>query len=37
VEENVTAADLPPLPEKLMADLGALYDRSIRHLVHHYW
>lgn len=37
VEENAAAADLPPLPEALMAELGALYDRAIRALVHHYW
>jgi aryl-alcohol dehydrogenase-like predicted oxidoreductase len=37
VEENAAAADLPPLSEALMAEIGALYDRSIRASVHHYW
>jgi len=37
VEENVKAADQPPLPEPLMAGVRALYDRDIGPLVHHYW
>ncbi len=37
VEENVSAADLPPLPEATMAAIRSLYDRDIRPLVHHYW
>lgn len=37
VEENVAAADLPPLSEEMMAEIGALYDHLIRPLVHHYW
>ena len=37
VEENFTAADLAPLSEETMAQVGAIYDRRIRELVHHYW
>ncbi len=36
-EENIAAATLPPLPEKTMAEIGRIYDRSVRPLVHHYW
>jgi aryl-alcohol dehydrogenase-like predicted oxidoreductase len=37
VEENFTAADLPPVPPETMAQVRDLYDRRIRELVHHYW
>ena len=37
VEENCSASDLPPLSEETMAHVRAVYDRRIRHLVHHYW
>lgn len=37
VEENVAAADLPPLSPETMAAIGSLYDERIRPLVHHYW
>jgi aryl-alcohol dehydrogenase-like predicted oxidoreductase len=37
VEENVRAADLPPLPEATMAKVREVYDRFIREQVHHYW
>lgn len=37
VEENLSAADLPPLSEETMAQARAIYDRRIRELVHHYW
>ena len=37
VEENFMAADLPPLSGETMAQVGAIYDRRIRELVHHYW
>lgn len=37
VEENVLAADLPPVPDATMAKIRELYDRRIRELVHHYW
>ena len=37
VEENCSASDLLPLSEDTMAHVRAIYDRRIRHLVHHYW
>jgi aryl-alcohol dehydrogenase-like predicted oxidoreductase len=37
VEENVKAADLPPLSDALMAEVRAIYDRLVRPQVHHYW
>jgi len=37
VEENVRAADLPPLPDSTMAKVRQVYDRLIREQVHHYW
>jgi aryl-alcohol dehydrogenase-like predicted oxidoreductase len=37
VEENVKAADLPPLSDTLMAEVRAIYDRIVRPQVHHYW
>ncbi len=37
VEENVNAADLPPLSEETMAQVRAIYDRLIRPQVHYYW
>jgi aryl-alcohol dehydrogenase-like predicted oxidoreductase len=37
VEENCSASDLPPLSEDSMGHVRAIYDRRIRHLVHHYW
>jgi len=37
VEENVKAADLPPLPEAAMAAVREIYDRQVRPYVHHYW
>jgi aryl-alcohol dehydrogenase-like predicted oxidoreductase len=37
VEENVAAADMPPLPIETMEAVGAIYDGSIKPLVHHYW
>jgi aryl-alcohol dehydrogenase-like predicted oxidoreductase len=37
VEENVRAADLPPLDAKLMGELKALYDREVAPHVHHLW
>lgn len=36
-EENFSAADLPPLSAETMAGVRALYERSIRPLVQHYW
>jgi aryl-alcohol dehydrogenase-like predicted oxidoreductase len=37
VDENVAAADLPPLSSETMAKIRKLYDERIRALVHHYW
>jgi aryl-alcohol dehydrogenase-like predicted oxidoreductase len=37
VEENVSAADLPPLSEDVMNKVKEIYDKKIRPLVHHYW
>jgi len=37
VEENVRAADLPPLPDSTMAKVRQVYDRLIREQVHDYW
>ncbi len=37
VEENVKAADLPPLSEETMLQVRAIYDRLVRPQVHHYW
>jgi aryl-alcohol dehydrogenase-like predicted oxidoreductase len=37
VEENVAAADQPPLSDEAMAQIRAVYDRLVRPQVHHYW
>ena len=37
VEENVKAADAAPLPEPLLRELRAIYERDVKALVHHYW
>ncbi len=36
-EDNVRAADLPPLSDSAMATMRAIYDRHIRAQVHHKW
>jgi aryl-alcohol dehydrogenase-like predicted oxidoreductase len=36
-EDNVRAADFPPLSDATMAGVREIYDRRIRELVHHYW
>lgn len=36
-EENIAAADLPPLPDDVMQKVDGIYDRYIRNLVHHLW
>jgi aryl-alcohol dehydrogenase-like predicted oxidoreductase len=36
-EDNVRAADLPPLSDETMVAVRELYERRIRPLVHHYW
>jgi aryl-alcohol dehydrogenase-like predicted oxidoreductase len=37
VEENVRAADFPPLSPETMSRVRELYERSIQPLVHQYW
>jgi len=37
VEENVSAADLPPLSEETMDRVREIYERTVRPHVHHYW
>jgi aryl-alcohol dehydrogenase-like predicted oxidoreductase len=37
VEENVAAADLPPLPEATLTAIRALYEKRVRPHVHQYW
>jgi aryl-alcohol dehydrogenase-like predicted oxidoreductase len=37
VRENVSAADLPPLPDGTMRAVRRLYDERLRGLVHHRW
>ncbi len=37
VEENVAAADLPPLSSETMAKVRDIYEARIRPLVHAYW
>jgi aryl-alcohol dehydrogenase-like predicted oxidoreductase len=37
VEENVAAADLPPLSEEAMRWICSIYERLVRPEVHHYW
>jgi aryl-alcohol dehydrogenase-like predicted oxidoreductase len=36
-DENFTAADLPPLTDKTMAEVLGIYEGQIRHFVHLYW
>ena len=37
VAENLAASDLPPLSASTMKKIGAIYEKEIRPLVHHYW
>ncbi len=37
VDENFSAADLPPLGDQVMSQVKDVYDRHIRPLVHQYW
>jgi aryl-alcohol dehydrogenase-like predicted oxidoreductase len=37
VDENVRAADLPPLEPETMSAIEDIYNRQIRSQVHHYW
>lgn len=36
-EENIAAADFPPLSGEIMEAVRSLYEARIRPLVHHYW
>jgi aryl-alcohol dehydrogenase-like predicted oxidoreductase len=36
-EENIRAADLPPLSEEAMGQIRGVYERLVRPLVQHYW
>ncbi len=36
-EENIQAADLPPLSDETMTQVTAVYDRLVRPQVQHYW
>jgi aryl-alcohol dehydrogenase-like predicted oxidoreductase len=37
VEENVSAADLPPLSDETMKGVREIYEQLVRPEVHHYW
>ncbi len=37
VEDNTSAADLPPLPQETMEAVSRIYQQRIRPLVHQYW
>src|SRR5215218_5970801 len=37
VDDNVAAADMPPLSDDVMDRIRGIYDRSIRPEVHHQW
>ena len=37
VEENVQAADQPPLSDEAMGQIRSIYERLVRPQVHHYW
>jgi aryl-alcohol dehydrogenase-like predicted oxidoreductase len=36
-EDNISAADLPALSDSVMLKVKEIYDKHVRHLVHHYW
>jgi aryl-alcohol dehydrogenase-like predicted oxidoreductase len=36
-EENILAANLPPLNKNIMDSIEKLYNQSVRPQVHHYW
>jgi aryl-alcohol dehydrogenase-like predicted oxidoreductase len=36
-EDNIRAADMPPLSDSTMENIRAIYDRHIRAKVHHLW
>ena len=37
VEENIAAADYPPIPAETMDRVDEIYNRLVRPQVHHYW
>jgi len=37
IEENILAADLPAFSDRTMSSITEIYNRYVRHLVHHYW
>jgi len=37
VEENISAADLPPLSDEALNQIRDVYERLVRPYVHHYW
>ncbi len=37
VDDNLAAADMPPLSDEVMDRIRRIYDRSIRPEVHHLW
>ena len=37
VTENIAASSLKPLSKPALKKIGAIYDREIKPLVHHYW
>lgn len=37
VEDNVAAAQMPPLPDEAMQRVEEIYNASIRPQVHHLW
>lgn len=37
VEENISAADQPPLSDETLSQIRAVYERLVRPHVHHYW
>ncbi|HUF00296.1 MAG TPA: aldo/keto reductase [Anaerolineales bacterium] len=37
VEENISAGDLPALPDETMSKVLKIYERLVRPQVHHYW
>ncbi|MDQ4083905.1 MAG: aldo/keto reductase [Actinomycetota bacterium] len=37
VDDNVAAADMPPLSDEVMDRIREIYDHNIRQEVHHQW
>jgi aryl-alcohol dehydrogenase-like predicted oxidoreductase len=36
-DENFSAADLPPLSDEVMTQVGRIYDQDLRERIHQYW